>query len=387
MKFDVIVVGSGPAGSCSAYHLSKAGLKVLILEKEKIPRFKLCAGCISARTHRLLPEGYEKLILNTIKAGRLGFKGLEEARVDAGGDVAWIVDRRDFDHFLAMKALEAGAELIQAEFMGFEKNKAGYRVYTSSGTFDTDFLVGADGFYSKVAKLLGYRKKKFFRSLELFTKGNMKDEVLIEIGYVRRGYLWVFPHGDGISLGIASTYKEDLLRILKEYSSAKGIEFRNPKGWHIPFVEKEEDLHIGKERVMLVGDSANMTDPLLGEGIYYALWGGSLIAKAILEKPEEPIKSYREKLKPLLQELIYAGKIAKLAYSFQSIAYRMGKDFALKSFYRLLTGESSYKDLYWNGLPSFLKHLTIKWLGGIMGFHEGDNISNTSEHKPFFGKQ
>ncbi|MEJ5339156.1 MAG: geranylgeranyl reductase family protein [Aquificaceae bacterium] len=387
MRFDAIVVGGGPAGASSAYHLSRKGLKVLLIEKENLPRFKLCAGCISARAIRLLPDGYQRLILNTIRAGRLGFRGLEETRAEAEGAVAHIVDRRDFDHFLVSKALEAGAELLRAEFLGFEREDEGYRVYTSWGTFEADLLVGADGFYSKVAKLLGYRKKKFFRSLELFTDGDMEDEVLIETGYVGRGYLWVFPHGDGISLGVASTGREDLLRILKDYSEKKGIKFHHPRGWHIPFVERDEDLHAGRERILLVGDAANMTDPLLGEGIYYALWGGKLLAEAIVENPSEPVGAYRKRLRPLVQELVYAGRIARLAYAFQSISYRMGKDFALKSFYKLLTGEKSYRDLYWRGLPGFLKHLTKAWLGGIMKPHEGGNRGSASERGTFTGKR
>lgn len=386
MRLDAIVVGSGPAGSSTAYHLSRAGLKVLLLEKDRLPRLKLCAGCVSIRTRSLLPDGYERLILNTIRAGRLCLGGLEEIRVDAGGDVAWIVDRRDFDHFLAVKAQEVGAELLHARFLGFEREDGGYRVYTPSGTFRTELLVGADGFYSGVARLLGYRKRRFFRSLELFTEGNMKDEVLIEIGHVERGYLWVFPHGDGISLGIASTGRENLLSILKAYSEKRGIRFLNPRGWHIPFVVKKEDLHTGRERVLLVGDSANMTDPLLGEGIYYALWGGKLLAEAVLENPAEPVRAYIHRLKPLLQELVYAGKVARLAYSFQGIAYRMGRDFALRSFYSLLMGEKSYRDLYWKGLPSFMKHLTKGWLGNIFRFNEGDSRGNTSEREPVAGK-
>ncbi|MDM7266203.1 MAG: hypothetical protein P3W89_000955 [Aquificaceae bacterium] len=56
--------------------------------------------------------------------------------------------------------------------------------------------------------------------------------MLIEIGWVSRGYLWVFPHGDGISVGIATTGKEDLLKILREYSNKKGIKFIHPRLAH-----------------------------------------------------------------------------------------------------------------------------------------------------------
>jgi len=281
------------------------------------------------------------------------------------------VDRRDFDHFLVNKALEAGADLLQAHFWGFEKQGQSYKVYTSSGNILSDFIVGADGAHSKTAEILGFKKGKVFKSLEFFTEGDLKEEVLIEIGWVSRGYLWVFPHGDGISVDIATTGKEDLLKILKEYSNKKGIKFIHPKGWHIPFPEKE--LQLGKDRVLLVGDSASMTDPLLGEGIYYALWAGRLASEAIIKNPHDPLKAYGGLLKPLKEELLNAGKIAKLAYRFQYVAYKMGKDYALKNFYRVLLGERSYGELYLKGFIEFLKHLTIEGLRNILNPHEGRN--------------
>ncbi|MCX7990041.1 MAG: geranylgeranyl reductase family protein [Aquificaceae bacterium] len=373
MKFDVAVVGAGPAGASCAYHLSGSGLRVLLLERERLPRFKLCAGCLSARTLRLLPEGYEGLLINRIRSGRLGFRALEEVRVEAEEDIAYIVDRRFFDHFLVKKAQEKGVELVEAEFLGFEDEGGGYKVFSSKGSFRTEFVVGADGVRSRTAKLLGFKRKSSYRSLEFFTEGRLEEEVLIEIGWVKRGYLWLFPKGDGVSLGVATTGEEDLLKILGAYSSLRGLKYRHPKGWHIPFLEKEGDITLGKGRVLLVGDAAGMADPLLGEGIYYALLAGKLLSEAVLKEPSEPLRAYRRLLNPLLEELLYAGKIARLAYSFQRVAYKMGKGYALRSFYRVLKGEENYKDLYRRGWLAFLKHLTEEVFSGIFRRHERGN--------------
>ncbi|RMH08559.1 MAG: geranylgeranyl reductase family protein, partial [Aquificota bacterium] len=347
MHYDLIVVGAGPGGSSTAYWAGRLGLKVLLIEKHKLPRFKLCAGCLSKRVDPLLPQGWKELVLSPISHGLLGYKGEEYAEVYSEEPVAYIVDRASFDAFLTNCAREVGVEFMgPCEFLGFEKEGGRYKVFTSRGVFFSDFLVGADGFHSKVGKALGYKKEKFFKSLEFFTEGELEDRVVIEIGVVRRGYLWVFPRGEGISVGVASTHGEDLLGILRSYSARKGIRYAHPKGWHIPFAEKEGDFHLGKERVLLVGDAANMTDPLLGEGIYYALWGGKLLAQAIKEDPSNPVKLYSKLLKPIKEELLYAGKIARLAYSFQRTAFKMGKGHALKSFFKLLEGEKTYKSLY-----------------------------------------
>ncbi len=184
MKFDAVVVGSGPAGAKTAEELARRGLKVLLLEKKKLPRFKLCGGCISKRTISLLPEGWESQVLNTIKGGILGFRGREFIEKTSHKEIAYIVDRSSFDFFLTMKAVEAGAVLWEnTAFLGFEEDRY-IRVKTSKGDVVTDFLVGADGFYTRVGKQLSYKKRKFFRSVEFWTDGHLEGKVVIDLGLV-----------------------------------------------------------------------------------------------------------------------------------------------------------------------------------------------------------
>ena len=360
MRYDVVVVGGGPAGATCARILAKNGAKVLILEKRKLPRFKLCAGCISKRIEKLLPKGWEKEILNVIRGGVLGFRGREFVERNAGEDVAYIIDRASFDYFLVREAVGSGADLWEGiEFLGFEE---GFKVKTSAGEIEADFLIGADGFYTKVGRVLGYEKRKFFRSVEFWTEGSLGDRVVIDAGVVRRGYGWIFPKGNRLSVGLALVGKENPLRKLEDYvKEHKLIERRDVKGvkgWMIPFAENERDLHLGRGRVVLVGDAANLVDPLLGEGIYYAVLSGHLAAKAILENPEDPLRDYVSRVKKdILTELLYAGKIARLAYTFQRAAFSMGKGFALERFFKLLKGELGYRDLYRRGLPEFITSL------------------------------
>lgn len=362
-SYDVIVIGGGPAGSSAAYYTSKNGLKVLILEKCKVPRFKLCAGCISKRIAPYLPEGWERFVLNRIRGGILGYAGKEEFELLAEEDIAYITDRAEFDTFLLEKAQEKGADIIEeCEVLGFETCGKRYRVTTSKGDLYTDFVIGADGFYSNTAKILGYRKSKFFKALEFFTRGDLDQKVMIDIGLVKRGYAWIFPKGENLSVGTACTQKGDLKRVLTEYSKLKGVKPEGRMyGWYIPYIEKEGDVFYGKDRVLLVGDAANLTDPLLGEGIYYAVWSGKLAAQALAVSPSKPTEQYRKLLKDLVSELVYAGKIARLGYKFQKVAYTMSKRGILKSYYDLLLGKTSYRDLYRKGLFYFLKELVKEY--------------------------
>jgi len=362
VRYDAVVVGGGPAGASCAKVLAEKGLKVLLLEKKKLPRFKLCAGCLSKRIETLLPKGWEKEVLNVIRGGMLGFRGREFVERKAGEDIAYIIDRGSFDYFLVKEAVSSGTDLWEGvEFLGFEE---GLKVKTSAGEIEADFLIGADGFYTKVGRVLGYKKEKekFFRSVEFWTEGDLGDRVVIDAGVVGRGYGWIFPKGDKLSVGLALVGRENPLRKLEGYVKShkllKDKRIEGVKGWMIPFAEKEEDLHLGRGRVLLLGDAANLVDPLLGEGIYYAVLSGHLAAKSIIENPDDPLREYTSQVrKHILPELIYAGRIAKLAYRFQRAAFSMGKGFALDRFFKLLQGELGYRDLYLRGLPEFFTSL------------------------------
>ncbi|GAB6066353.1 geranylgeranyl reductase family protein [Aquifex pyrophilus] len=363
-KYDAVIVGSGPAGSSCGKYLAEKGLKVLIIEKKKLPRFKLCGGALSSRFSKYLPSDFKTKVLNVINRGVLGFRG-EKSTVKEKKEVAYIIDRAEFDHYLTQKALSSGAELWEeVEFSGFMEEKGKIIVYTSKGKVEADFLLGADGFYSRISKLLGYKKEKFYRSVELLAEGDMdKESVIIEIGLVKRGYLWIFPKGDLLNIGVASTEKENLNKVLEEYlKKQRNVRLKKVyklKGWFIPFTESEKDLHLGRGRVLLLGDAGNFVDPLLGEGIYYAYLSGLKAGKAILENPENPVEKYRKEVQDLLSEFIYAGKIAKLAYRFQKVAYRMGAGKSLEKYMELLKGKENYENLYKRGWVDFVRSFIL----------------------------
>lgn len=362
-KYDVVVVGSGPAGSSAARYLSQKGAKVLVIEKEKLPRFKLCGGALSSRIAPYLPEGFKGKVLNTINRGILGFRG-ERFVEKENSQMAYIIDRAEFDEFLVESSKAEVWE--ETEFLGFSENGK-IEVQTSKGKVWADFLIGSDGFYSRVAKILGYKKTKFYRSIEFLCEGVMDfDSVIVELGLVERGYLWVFPKGEFLNVGIASTGKENLLKIVKDYLRKQKLisvdSEEKPKGWFIPFAEGEKDLHLGRGRVLLVGDAGNFVDPLLGEGIYYAWLSGMKAAESIVQNPQNPLETYKNLVKPIGREFYYAGKIAKLAYRFQKVAYRMGAGTSLEHYTELLKGKTTYEELYKKGLFSFIKNLIFELL-------------------------
>ncbi|MGC8852911.1 MAG: geranylgeranyl reductase family protein, partial [Hydrogenobacter sp.] len=178
-----------------------------------------------------------------------------------------------------------------------------------------------------------------------------------------RGYAWIFPKGNKVSIGVACNGSYNLAKVLKDYAEKRGFKnITRVYGWYIPYAESSRDVFYGKERILLTGDAGNLTDPLLGEGIYYAVWSGKVAVDAIISSPSNPTENYKILLKDLVSELVYAGKIARLGYRFQKVAYKMAKKGALKTYYRLLTGNMSYKELFAKGLLDFLKEFAYNYV-------------------------
>src|SRR5436305_1100578 len=94
--YDAIVVGAGPAGAAAAYDLARAGVRVALLEKERMPRSKPCGGGLTAKAYRNFPFDITPLVRS--RCGRVEVRrGRRRFRVEAGADDIWMVCRPEFD--------------------------------------------------------------------------------------------------------------------------------------------------------------------------------------------------------------------------------------------------------------------------------------------------
>ncbi len=364
-RYDVIVIGGGPAGAGASIELS-SDAKVLILEKAKYPRQKLCAGCISKRSVDSFPAFNIK---NSISGGILGYKGQKFVE-KTSDECAVIVDREEFDYELIKKAQEHGANLLEeTKVKHIEKTPTIYKVFTDKDMFEADYVIGADGYHSVARESLCKKpSRKFFISMEVkIPKDHLKDfpedKVLIDIGVVKRGYGWYFPQGEFVNIGIATAEREDLLEIFKNYTKSHkrfNIDITKYKirSWFIPFTKSRDELTLGKERLLLCGDASDLVDPLLGEGIRYAYLSGSLAGRAIKLAKKDALSLYKRFISnTMLKDIIYAGKIASIVYNIQELAFEFSQDQALIMFFELLKGNKTYEELYKWGWKEFIKNI------------------------------
>ncbi len=170
--YDAIVVGAGPAGAVSAYYLAKSGLKVLLLEKMELPRFKPCGGGISQKFLAGLPFDLSAAVKGRVTRLRYLFNNSDPFEADMNFELAF-VNRRDFDQALVSAAVAAGAELIDdLPVNGIDVREERIRVLTEKGSFETRYLIGADGVYTKIGTWTGLvRRRRIGAALEVELTG------------------------------------------------------------------------------------------------------------------------------------------------------------------------------------------------------------------------
>jgi len=360
MTYDCIIIGLGPAGSSAAYYLAKKGLSVLALDKERFPRHKPCGGCVSYKAEHLLPPDFKAVVNNSVNGVVFSYKGKKTVEFRGNnGPVGYMVSREVFDAYLVKKAEEAGAEIKEGErLLDIDDSQNSVTVFSSKDRYKGRYLIGADGANSSVAKRLGLAKERgLFITINAEIKTGSDDDfsdlVEIDIGAIPYGYGWVFPKNGCLDIGIASVKNESFnpkkyfLEFIKKRPFLKDIKIEKTYAFRLPTNPENTPLNIIGKSALLAGDAAGLTDPLVGEGIYYAIKSGHIAGETIVNllNKDSDISNYRERIsKEFIAEFNYAWKAIKLVYSmpyfWSGIIKRNSK--IVEFYYKVLRGEETY---------------------------------------------
>jgi geranylgeranyl reductase family protein len=329
-RFDAIVVGAGPAGSTAALRLSRAGARVLLLDRERFPRDKPCGGGLTERAVKQLPVPVDPVVEEVVDRFELGFR--YGTRFERGGErpLVLMTQRRRLDAFLAEQAVGAGA--VFRDGVRATAVEADGTVRFDGTAAHADFVVGADGVNGLTARALGFGDRRHGVALEgnvLYVharEGRWRGRAVVELGAVPGGYAWVFPKGEHVNVGVGGWHTEGprLREHLERACAGYGLPFdrlESVRGYRLP-MRRVGEMPV-RGRVLLVGDAAGLVDPLSGDGIYEALLSSRLAAEAVLSGD---LESYGERLARELDPMMSASWSAKIAFDrFPRLAFMIAR--------------------------------------------------------------
>jgi geranylgeranyl reductase family protein len=377
--YDVIVIGAGPAGSMAGYHLASAGLSILILDKARFPRRKVCGGALTQRGLQALPFDISPLIHRIVDWGYVGFRGHKVCTIRSEKPLSYLIDRTTFDDFLLLKAIEVGAACHQGErVIGISQSTDRVIVSTPTGSYQAHFVVGADGIHSIVASQTGLLPDgtislSFEARMACPTdlKGSLTDSITFDFGTLPWGYGWIFPKRDHLNVGVfrnwpgKRTTKKHLLRFIHQHPGLREEDILDIRAFPGPTGGTSGPVHRG--RVLLAGDAAHLADPWLGEGISYAILSGQMAAETIqgqLDEERPDLSPYSERInQQFVSQFIYARKMSVLVNLFYGLNVRfLKRSPTLQAIIvDLLRGERTYREI-WQELKTHFPSILWKIL-------------------------
>jgi len=338
--YDVIVVGGGPSGSTIARKLAELDYHILLLEKEIMPRYKVCAGGVPTILEEIL-----KSDLSLIKEKEISDiiirKGWKEVHLKFESPVLFTVKRDKFDDFLLKLAKEKGAHIKYEKVIDIEKNN----VITEKSEYKGKVIVGADGAGSIVRRDM-FTPKRWLKTIEANINHPWGNIALIEILH-HSGYRWVFPKKGEVSIGAGglSSHIGNLEPEFYSFLSELDIE-GDYKIHHYGYPIWISPQSLVKGNTILIGDAGCLVNPFSGAGIFTGIISGLIGAYSINNflRGKSSLTIYNE----LLKESLYPELIAafKLAVPFYLLPTILTPFFVIKTFAKIWGKKNSYVNIY-----------------------------------------
>lgn len=341
MKYDVVIVGSGPAGSVTARFAAEAGAKVAVIERRPevgIP--VLCGEGVSQRIDKWRMLEGTRWIAGKMDGAKIFSPDKTMVTLSkeiAGNETGYVVYRDIFDKELARQAGKAGADFFmktEATALLKKENKpAGVKVKQFDETFEieADIVVAADGVESKIGQWAGVKTTLKPSDLETciqYTLTNVDYPTDYAEFYLGKkiapgGYIWIFPKGEStfnVGIGILASLSSPglprklLNSFIDDHPVFKEASCLRVLTGAVPVAKPIETVH---DNLILVGDAARHADPITGGGLTTALEGGKIAGEVIGNAVEnqsfekETLEEYQNRWKKAFGQKLLRNYLVK----------------------------------------------------------------------------
>ena len=303
-SFDVAIVGGGPAGSSCAAYCALAGLRTLVLEREKFPREKVCGDCLNPSCWPVLERlGLQQQVRNLphSKLDSVEFIAIDGHKVvvdlPTGNDCELSVKRSLFDDLLLKRARELDAHVREGTTVTALANSEDRKIETAIGErFSARPLIGADGRNSTVARLCNLLPRPARERVAL------QAHVPLPRDFGRRVVLQFLPEGysgqapvNETELNLCLVGAPPTISKLRQWAE-RHFDISAHQPWRTITPLTRLPVPCAHENLLFIGDAARVVEPFTGEGIYYALRSGELAADAItkINRRKDRLSALRE---------------------------------------------------------------------------------------------
>jgi flavin-dependent dehydrogenase len=391
------IIGGGPAGATTAERLAKgcAGLRVLVFE-EKLGWEKPCGGGLTHKALRRYPFLLHAVEPHTlIRDAEFVAANGDSVRLQLARPLA-IYSRSVLNNLLLDRAREAGAKVIAERVLGFERTPQGWELRSRNGRHTCHQLILAAGARTALRRRLlpDFGPDDFIQTFGYYAPGG-DGPVRVQFFENFEGYAWAFPRPDHLSIGIAGKIGVSAMAGLKSrlhaFMRAHGYDsdaaLRAPIFSHLlPTLSRAswKNLSLAGPGWALAGDAGGLVDPITGEGIYFAMRSGELLADSILEgSPESyPARARRDFVRKLafgarLSHRFYLGTFLGEPSVARMIGYARRSHAFRQLLQDLIDGSQAYPSLAarvcWTFLRSFGELLRSSGKGTTSGPWSGSS--------------
>tara|TARA_B110000263_G_scaffold249704_1_gene268170 strand:+ start:603 stop:1784 length:1182 start_codon:yes stop_codon:yes gene_type:complete len=302
-KYDIIVVGGGPAGSMAAWEAAKRGVSVCMLEKDRDIGYPVrCGEAAGESGLRQFVEIEDSWIAEKITSVKLVSPNLTSVDIDFAAETGYILNRRIFDYDLSRYAANAGAEVYTKAYVknvlanNGEVNGVVLDYLGEEKQIQAKIVIGADGLTSRVGRWAGLKtlvRMKDMESAVQYSVANVDIEpnkmiMYVGMNHAPGGYIWVFPKGKkfaNIGIGISGKYSKhkSAQKYLDEFMEREypDAAILTTMCGGVPCAKPMEKPVA--DGIMLVGDAAHQINPMTGGGIVAGMKGGWIAGQVAAE--------------------------------------------------------------------------------------------------------